>query len=148
MLDSTVEENNTYHTSAVRRLRRKNHHKSLLKRLERRSFFPNMYRCCSCWNEGYFTNTSHVSCGWDEIYFTNTNHVYCGWNGNKRPTRITFKSGWNVEKIYRLELRVLRSQNHTNTNHFFKKNGWNIELVAVDNTKLRRNCVSNKEIPD
>ena len=40
---------------------------------------------------------------------------------------------------------MLRSQNHTNTNQFSRKIGWNADLIAVDITKLWRDCVSNKE---
>ena len=43
---------------------------------------------------------------------------------------------------------MLRTQNHTNTNQFSRKIGWNVELITVDDTKLRRDCVSNKEIAD
>ena len=41
---------------------------------------------------------------------------------------------------------MLRGQNHTNTNQFSRKIGWDVALEAVDNTKLWRDCVSNKEI--
>ena len=43
---------------------------------------------------------------------------------------------------------MLRSQNHTNTNQFSRQIGWNVELISVDDAKLRRDCVSNKEIAD
>ena len=33
-------------------------------------------------------------------------------------------------------------------NHFSRKIGWNVELIAVDNTKLWRDCVSNKELAE
>ena len=36
---------------------------------------------------------------------------------------------------------MLRSQNHTT-----RKIGWNVELIAVDDEKRRRDCVNNKEI--
>ena len=41
---------------------------------------------------------------------------------------------------------MFRSQNQTNTNQFSRKYGWNVELIAVDKTKLWRDCVSNKEL--
>ena len=40
---------------------------------------------------------------------------------------------------------MLRSQNHINTNEFLRKIDWNVELITVDDAKLRRECVTNKE---
>ena len=44
------------------------------------------------------------------------------------------------------ELRLLRSQNRTNTNQFSRKIGWNVEVIAVDDEKRRADSVSNKKI--
>ena len=41
---------------------------------------------------------------------------------------------------------MLRCQKHTNTFQFSNKIGWNVELITVDETELRRDYVSNKEI--